>query len=288
MSTEDELRIPDAPPGFARTYGVELLYEAPPVFDRPALDAAVKALTTNVERPGGDDPSAPLVYVHLDHVTTFADGKSKAQTAVVPGEAVPDLSRLNSALEHTYDWPGAREAVNRARASVLVTDLLSSSLPYAVRLNLLESVLLGVIEVAPPLAIHWQPSGKIVDPAALRRHLSQGPAYAPLHGAVNVRMFQIAGTEHDILMDTLGLAALGLADLQIHFRHLDPNKVAGLLFNYAHYLFAKGDVIEDGNTIQGIEPGQKWVARHELSLIEPQRVVIDLDPGEGFAAGNRE
>ena len=89
-------------------------------------------------------------------------------------------------------------------------------------------------------------------------------------------------------MDTLGLAALGLPDLQCHFRGLAPEAVAPLLYNTAYYIFEKGDVIDDGHTVEGVTPGERWPCQHEASLVEPRRVVIDLDPGPAHAAGNRK
>ena len=43
----------------------------------------------------------------------------------------------------------------------------------------------------------------------------------------------------------------------------------------------------DGDTIEGMEPGEKWRCLQEEALIPPARLVIDLDPGEGYAAGQR-
>jgi len=89
------------------------------------------------------------------------------------------------------------------------------------------------------------------------------------------------------LMDTIGLAALGLPDLQCHFRNLDVQAVAGMLYNTGLYIFENGDVIEDGHTVAGINPNDKWLCQHEDSLLEPERVVLDVNPGYPFAAGNR-
>jgi hypothetical protein len=52
-------------------------------------------------------------------------------------------------------------------------------------------------------------------------------------------------------------------------------------------VFERGDVIRDGDTIEGIEPGEKWRCLQEEALIPPDRLVIDLDPGDGYAAGQR-
>lgn len=91
----------------------------------------------------------------------------------------------------------------------------------------------------------------------------------------------------EMVMDSLGLAALGLCDVQCHFKELDPNSVARALYNLAAYLFERGDVIEDGHTVEGATPGSKWRCRYEDALVPPARVVLDLDPGSRFAAGGR-
>jgi hypothetical protein len=72
-------------------------------------------------------------------------------------------------------------------------------------------------------------------------------------------------------MDTRGLSALGLPDLQTHFRNLDPGRVAGHLYRVARYLFDQGDCIADGETIGGFTDDDKWRCRHEMSLVAPER-----------------
>lgn len=88
-------------------------------------------------------------------------------------------------------------------------------------------------------------------------------------------------------MDTRGLAALGLPDIQIHACGLDAGRAAAHLYNCASYIYANGDCIGDGNTIEGLSPDQKWRCQHEEALVAPKRPVIDLDPGDPFAAGIR-
>jgi len=90
-----------------------------------------------------------------------------------------------------------------------------------------------------------------------------------------------------MIMDTWGLAEIGLNDLQCHFRELDPKRVAGVLLNTAVYIFEKGSVIKSGETVAGIEPESKWRCQFENSLLEPKREVLDLDPGRPYAAGKR-
>jgi hypothetical protein len=102
-----------------------------------------------------------------------------------------------------------------------------------------------------------------------------------------VRFYNIEDSGGEIVMDTLGSGALGLTDLQMHYRDLEPQKVAGLLYDVATYLLEQGDVIDNGHTVQGFLPEDRWQCLHEMSLLEPQRLVLDIDPGPPFAAGQR-
>lgn len=58
-----------------------------------------------------------------------------------------------------------------------------------------------------------------------------------------------------------------------------------LLYNTAAYVFRHGDVIEDGHTVEGLTPNDKWVCQHEVALAGPEREVLDIAPGAPFAAG---
>jgi hypothetical protein len=179
--------------------------------------------------------------------------------------------------------------VQRCTTSILVSDFMTRSLEYKTRLGLFQKVLTSVLDVIPCQAIHWQSSQQIIEPLTYLTAVAS-ENYPDLQaGALNVRLFRIINEESqgDTLMDTIGLAALGLPDLQCHFRNLDVQAVAGILYNTGLYIFENGDVIEDGHTVAGINPNDKWLCQHEDSLLEPERVVLDVNPGYPFAAGNR-
>jgi Domain of unknown function (DUF4261) len=270
------------------TYGVELLYIHPPSLEKKAVLAALRKRCPSA-RPLDDNPNeGMLAFVHPDHPVSYSNGSVPAQTVIVPADKkLKRTEDIEAALQQTWSFPEAPEIVAACTRSVLVTDMMSSGLPYRERFDLFSNALLAILDVAPPDAIHWRPSQQIVNPATYVAAASSD-AERFLAGGVNVRFFNIQGTGGDMVMDTLGLAALGLPDLQCHFRELEPGEVAGQLFNLAAYIFEKGDVIGDGHTVEGTTPGAKWRCRHEDSLIEPDREVLDIDPGDPYAAGDRD
>ena len=284
MSTE-----PEPETGFAQTYGVELLCKKPPEIRKKALLQAIRKYCPAVAPLDGEEQSDLLAFIHPDHPVVFEEGMLPAQSFIgTTDEPFEVTESLSAAIGQSWNFPEVREAVAQCSASVLVTDLMSSPLEYAERLKLFQDVLAGVLEVIPALAIHWQPTRQIVDPQQYRDAHMRGKSEIFYTGALNVRFFNVSESPGDMLMDTLGLAALGLPDLQCHFRGLAPEEVAPVLYNTAYYIFERGDVIEDGHTVEGVTPGERWRCQHEPSLVEPRRIVLDLDPGPSHAAGNRK
>ena len=276
--------------GFAHAYGVELLYTEAPRINKGDLLAALREYCGNVEPLDRGEDSDLLAFVHIDHMVQYTDRAAPAQAVLFPSSDgnLPGLQEFEPALQQTWDWPGARAALEQCRAMLLVTDMLASGLDYKTRLHLFHGVVTAAVELTGPSAIHWRPSQRIVDPREyLRVRHAESPD--PIYPAINVRFFNVQDrAPGEGLMDTVGLAALGLADVQCHFVGLEPNDVANVVGNTAHYLFDSGDVIEDGHTVSGIRPQDKWRCQHEDALAPPERVVLDLNPGDPYAAGNRD
>lgn len=275
--------------GFARTYGVELFFSTPtPTLpDKSTLLEKLRERCGRIDPLGNTDESKLLAFVYLDHVVSYEDRRMPAQCLVAPSEKPPDVERLEPSLQQTWDWSEARGIVSKCRSTALVTDFLASALDYKTRLAMFHGVLQSVLELTSCLAIHWHASQRLVGPAAYLEARSVAKP-DPLFPALNVRLFRVENqSAGETVMDTVGLAALGLPDLQCHFANLDPNDVARVLYNSAYYIFEQGNVIESGHTIQGITQDQRWVCRHEEALVAPERVVIDINPGPPYAAGKR-
>jgi hypothetical protein len=251
-------------------YLVGLLFESPPVLDGERLLAALKERHPAMIRTGDLQyllgPEAPEwegIQLPVSH------------WAVLPVVAPPDPARLVDAAGHTWDWPEAKQVLQRCRYKLLAGDFMAVLPAPRIRLRLLHGFLRAVVQLAKPLAIEWLASERFVHPG---RYLEAGDDEAFALAALNVRMFNVGdGGEDEMLMDTRGMAELGLPDVQCHFSKLPPSQVAVSLASTAHYLLHQGDVIKDGDTVDGVE-GEVWRFRHEKSLMAPVREVLDLSP----------
>jgi hypothetical protein len=249
-------------------YLVKLLFAEPVAIDAAGLHARLREALGDVDLvPAEDD------------VTLFAiKGHGGAQDMVMLSVLTAGIGDLGPALGQSWDWPIARDVASRARHAIVVTEIMNLGIERKARLHVFDHVLRVVLRATRPLAMHWLASERVVDPEAYLK--TRGDVDRLAQGYVNVRFFRVEGrAPGECVMDTLGLASFGLPDLQCHYAGLDPRAVATVLFNYAGYVFDKGDVLEDGNTVEGSVPGSKWRCQHEMALVAPERMVIDFHPG---------
>jgi hypothetical protein len=272
--TTDGARTPDSPPEPARLIA-ELWYEEVPDLQDPRLLAALRAVSAQAEL---QDQS--ITVPHPEFTMELEEqGEVPLLTVVFPGSALDHEDKTLPDVSQTWDWAEAQQALERCTGSVLVSELLASLFPPQQRVTGLMSVVQVLVEQTHPLAISWPQSQRVTDPERLE---PEG-----LDGVLNVRFFTV-GDDEAMVMDTLGLDLFELPDVQCHYRDMDPAEVATMLYNTAVYLFAQGDVIDDGHTISGPEGDERYPCRHEPALIPPLRTVLDVDLGDPHAAGVRE
>ncbi len=272
-----------------QSYGVGLFYDRlPEIHKGEVLNALAERLPHVVPADGRRD-EGNLVFAHPDQAVQRGGKKAVPLTLLFAVAQAPERARVTGALAQSWSWPEAALAVDATGGALMVADWNAGSLDRMQRLMLFENVLVSVLRRYPPLAIHWQPTQQFVDPLAFLKAFDEAGGLVLLPGAINVRMFRferetakqtpLASDEEEIFMDTLGLAALGLRDLQCHFRGLDPQAVSRVLYNTSLYLFERGPVIDEGDTIPGIPPERRWMCRARRSWSLPDRDVLDLEPG---------
>ncbi len=257
-------------------YTVQLLYLTQPVVDREGLLQTLRRRRRTDETRRGETETQltfafPEVRVRLDSGLVCAACSLSARP--------PRSTDLATALHQSWSWPGARNVVPNCTGLLEMVDLLGHRIPYRQRLALLYDVVDAILEAVPLcVAIHWKPAGHLVLPAEYLRVRKESRRLGA-YPAVNVRMFQTGTADHrEISMDTLGLGAIGLRDLQATLVGRDPSTLARVLFTTAQYLVDHGDVLKDGQKVQGERREERWVCRERLSLIEPQRAVVELIP----------
>lgn len=260
--------------------------------EAPALDAAEigrraeEILASGIEIPDPGPSETTLLLFHKGFSVEYADGTAPAQTAVLAADKPIDPDRYLREIQQSWECDDARERLAACSQARLVTEMMSRNLLPAERLRLFHGVLQAVIEVSRPHAVVFMHSQQVVAPGYYLEACQEAPIQRP--GSFNVRFYRIEDSSAgDMIMDTRGLEEIGLHDLQCHYRGLEPSEVGRVLFNTALYIFEHGPVIESGQTISGIEPDSRWQCQFEQSILEPDRDVLDLDPGPPWAAGDR-
>ena len=247
----------------ARVYEVELLYPDEPIIDAARLLDSLRTRLGQVDRIKG--LANDFAYVAHDVQVPIGDMQTSAQVAISPTEIDYDPALAASSLDYTWDWPGARFTVARAKRSMIVSDFLARALPPADRLRLLIETVRAVARIVPPLAIDWKPAQKIVDPRS-------GLAASTL--PFNVRYFTFPTEPGRALMDTRGLDVLGLPDVQCSFESMSPRDVATHLYSIASTLVMDGP-LPDGQVMPSAD-GRRWVCRRASAVVPPNREVLDL------------
>lgn len=109
------------------------------------------------------------------------------------------------------------------------------------------------------VVLHWIPAQQLL---TFDRYRLLRTELGPCGPAVNVRIANATGRPGELLADTVGLADLGLPDLQTVFSHRDPAEVTMRLRTYVRSVFV-GDRLECN-----------WI--EESSLVPPTRDALTL------------
>ncbi|WP_085833577.1 DUF4261 domain-containing protein [Clostridium merdae] len=181
------------------------------------------------------------------------------------------------------DWQGFAA---RCRYSLMASNMMAANLPRMEQYQIMADYADLLLELFPEcIGIYWPHSQRLVPREAFEHSGWNSPDLHFLDGGFNVRFFNLADTDGEMLFDTLGFTAIDLPDLQCHCKDLEPGDVVLFLRNLAAYLYRQGNVIQDGNTVEGIDGG-KWHCQREDSMVRPKRMVLDICPGK-YAGGGR-
>lgn len=254
---------------------IKLFFVNKPVIDDIKIKACLEKRFDNVGVSDSNKESRQ--YFFKEYEVEFEEGKIPVQGGLfVPDKEGIDFQELQASFHQSWNWPGAMSVVEKCKYELLLTDILSRNLDYKLRLEFFQKYVASIVEAINPMAVWISNTDKIVEPKEYLGYFADA-AYKDLNPFVNVRLFKVEESNGQMIMDTLGLNTLGLPDFEIKFSDYDPSITAGLLFKYGSYIFNNGVVIENGNTIQGIQEDQKWKCFLRDSLIGPNRKVFHIE-----------
>ncbi len=265
------------PQNFPEMLMVKLLFLGKPNLNADQILAEVKEHITNVDHSFSANS---LIFSFPDHPVKLTDTTIPAQfNIVIPDKGKLEIGLPDTAFTQNWHWPEANQTAQNCQYEILVTDLMSRTLPFKTRVNLFMDFLVAVIRVTQPNAAYTFHADKILDPAAITNLWDTDKAQA-LYALCNVRLFNVSNDpqNRELLMDTLGLHALGLPDFQIRFTAFNENEMANLLWTYAYHVYEYGDIIEEADTLEGLTKGSKWKCVKQLSLVAPERMVVNIIP----------
>ena len=259
---------------------VKLFFENEPVFNDEKIEQELSKRFKQIEIDQSIDvPNNSRHYFFKDYEVKFTEGSIPAQATIfVPDENNIDFSELINSFGQSWNWIEAEETVRKCSYQILLTDVMSRNMDYKERIEYFQKFVASIVSAMNPGAVWVRNSEMILEPTDYLEKISQNN-YQNINAFMNVRLFNIREREGEMIMDTLGLNSLGLPDFEFRFANYNEQQIAGLLFNYGHYIFENGVVIEHGNTIEGIEENSKWKCYFNHSQLEPRRIVIEINNG---------
>lgn len=271
----------------AKQYTFELLFEETPKIDFEATVKNLEAVLGEVESKKEDS----------SYILGFQDSNQEGETPSASAENLrPQISLSESTVGHTpknkageesdlleeskQSWgeEKAGDIVSKTKFKMLLSDHNMTNSAYRLRHDLLSKTLSAFVQNSNCIGISCRHSMQIVSADRFSNNEDS------LLGFINVRFFN-AG-EQGLIMDSLGLSALGLFDIQCHFQNMDPNELSVQMYNIAYYIFNKKPDFKNGHTVEGLNKAS-WPVQFEDAIVEPERTVLDINPGAAFAAGDR-
>ena len=261
---------------FAETLGVEIYAENTNYISAKDLQEELKKYCGDVEIVRAE--SNILVFSFKDYVIETGDEKSNVEIGISINDNKANMEKLETAFNQSWRHPIIKNKVMRSEITIIVAEINGSNANYKRRLELFQKAIYAIMKVIPSIAIYWPLTQQILASETVLKNDPNSKYYDILIGAFNVRVFKANGVENDILVDTLGLGALGLVDFQCRAKNIEPQIIANTLYNYAYESFEDGNIPNDGDVIRGISPGNGWTCKKTVSTIEPKRMVLNIIP----------
>lgn len=292
LNQDLEDRAPDQQMLMARL----LFREKPAPAGEDALKSALEANLGKIEVVGGKTSDGPAMFAVQKLKAVFEDVPEGIPVLACIMEPTEFISDGIDELQRTqfWDFPDGAQKIDEFKFCVNIFNFYGSALHYQEQAELLLAQVDAALKCYPDCeGIYIIGSGKLTTPADFEDSKRFDLAGRFIRLAVNARFFTVQGTEDDAIVDTIGFYMFGEPDVQLHFRGINPNFAVNYVYNLASYQFDNGFPIKNGETVDSIDENgnmqwePQWRTQYEESLVQPVRVVLDVNCGE-YAAGTRD
>lgn len=275
---------------FQSVFQIHLLFCDKP--DKPEANIIKEALNIkfgDIDIVSGDKSLTSFAVKKF--TVKFKEGSMPPQVLMM--DVQPFIQETINKFDRTQLWDvkNSEELLDSCRYRLIISDMMAAPMEYKERCELLVGWLEVALSLFPNCKAIWVPSsGKLLSSEQVNNsNVEDEDKFIYL--CVNVRFFNIQNKE-DKFVDTLGLYAIGLPDVQYHFHNLNPDYIVRHAYNVASYIFTNNAPVKSGDTIDGLEGGKissavRWRCQYEESLIQPVREVMDICPGK-YASGTRQ
>lgn len=277
-------KVNNVPDAFAETYSVELYMKEQPTILENKLLENIKKYCGNAKIVSSQDNNITIAF--MDYILEYKNGSAPVGIVITKINQKPQIEKLKKSLGQSIGFEN-EQAIEKCNFRILVTDVMAIGLEYTKRVELFQKAIYAIVELMPIEGIHFPITEQVISREAYLENNPLNDDYDLLFGILNVRLFKIPSKEEEYLMDTIGLSAIGLCDLQCHFKNLDPDPISNILYSYGYYFFDNSNELDNIDTVEGISKNDKWKCQHEISLAEPKRIVLDINPGNAFSGGGR-
>jgi len=268
-------------PGMFR---IELLYKNDFELDLIDIIKKIEPLTGQIDIVSNTQEMIGVAFT--EYTMDWGEGKHiPIQMLFINAEDKFEYSKYQNEVKQSWDWSDINTILPCCSKRLVITDFMARGLENQRKIDLFNKVISVFIEETRCDALYMPLSMCFRNPKVFIDYKNNGGVN---YGFFNIRFYTIENTNGEMIMDSIGLYDFMLPDVQCHFRKLNPPEVAKALYNIANYIMENGDIIENGNTVQGISENDKWYCQHENSILEPKRIVIDINPGKEYAAGKRK
>jgi hypothetical protein len=92
------------------------------------------------------DKGDMIGFIFKDHKIKLKDADVFPQITMMFSDEQTDFDRLEDSFNQSWNWVDAREAITECTHSVLITDLMCSSMNHVKRIELFQKALYTIVE----------------------------------------------------------------------------------------------------------------------------------------------